>query len=453
MTASRTRWGGLIGSNQSKTGYFHVEFLDAVWWLIDPDGGRFLSKGVNTVCLAQDRIKGTDRIPYAEACLRKYKNEAAWRVAAARRLLSLGFNTLGAWSDEAVGSAGPTPLALTPIIDLGATFGARRQMQGEPCEAFPDVFDPQFAPHVRKRALELCSLRQRDQSIIGWLTDNELRWGADWRGSDELLGIFMNWPPRRPGRNAAIAMLKRRYPDFGYFNVVWRTSCRSWEDLAHVRAVSAPYSRKPIYDRDPVAETWENTVDPRRSRFFADCEAFQQEIAGIYFATTRAAIRTADPNHMVLGCRLAYVPDPQVLAQAARGSDILSFNCYDSDPVKPIRSADSVSKPLILTEFSFRGDDAALPNQFGAGPRVPKQPDRAICFQRYVERALRNPAVVGYHWFEHADQPAEGRFDGENSNYGIVTIRDEIYGDLMRAMTAVNSQAEQIHVGLAKLAA
>ena len=43
-----------------------------MFWLIDPDGGRFLSKGVNTVRFDQDEIQGTKRVPYAEACRRKY---------------------------------------------------------------------------------------------------------------------------------------------------------------------------------------------------------------------------------------------------------------------------------------------------------------------------------------------------------------------------------------------
>ena len=49
------------------------------------------------------------------------------------------------------------------------------------------------------------------------------------------------------------------------------------------------------------------------------------------------------------------------------------------------------------------------------------------------------------HWFEHADQPAEGRFDGENSNYGTVSIDDRVYGELTSAMADVNAAAEHLH--------
>ena len=59
--------------------------------------------------------------------------------------------------------------------------------------------------------------------------------------------------------------------------------------------------------------------------------------------------------------------------------------------------------------------------------------------------------MVGYHWFEHADQPAEGRFDSENSNFGTVTIKDETYVELTQAMTRVNAAAEQIHAQAVKV--
>jgi len=76
---------------------------------------------------------------------------------------------------------------------------------------------------------------------------------------------------------------------------------------------------------------------------------------------------------------------------------------------------------------------------------VATQGQRAACFRRYVIAALQKPTLVGYHWFEHADQPAEGRFDGENSNFGTVTINDDVYEELTHAMTAVNAEADDLH--------
>ncbi|MGA7311156.1 MAG: agarase, partial [Pseudolabrys sp.] len=68
----KTRWGGIADGCFQPRGYFRIVERDGVFWLIDPDGGRFLSKGVNSVQFEQDRIRNTTRIPYAEACQRKY---------------------------------------------------------------------------------------------------------------------------------------------------------------------------------------------------------------------------------------------------------------------------------------------------------------------------------------------------------------------------------------------
>ena len=41
-----TRYGGLAAERQKATGHFRVEKLGDRWWMIDPEGGRFVFKGV-----------------------------------------------------------------------------------------------------------------------------------------------------------------------------------------------------------------------------------------------------------------------------------------------------------------------------------------------------------------------------------------------------------------------
>ena len=84
----------------------------------------------------------------------------------------------------------------------------------------------------------------------------------------------------------------------------------------------------------------------------------------------------------------------------------------------------ATGKPCLIGEFSFRGADSGLPNTNGAGPVVATQGRARRLLPALRHRGAAKPTLVGYHWFEHADQPAEGRFDGENSNFGTVTIND-----------------------------
>ena len=446
----KTRWGGIADGCFQPRGYFRIVERDGVFWLIDPDGGRFLSKGVNSVQFEQDRIRNTTRIPYAEACQRKYGSKHAWRAAAAARLASWGFNTLGSWSDDAVANAGPAPLALTINLDLGMSFAWAKNdaTGGSPDQDFPDVFNPDFDRHVCDRARDLCAKRSDDQSLLGWFIDNELRWGPDWRGPDEVLMLFLALRPATPGRTAALAWLRQRYPDFTAFNSTWRTPAQSWDTLNALSRIDSPYPRSPIYQRNAREEHAANRVNQARAAFIADCDAFAALVAERYFKLTCAAIRAADPHHLVLGCRFAYVPSPGVTKAAARHTDVISLNCYDSDAGPVINSYVATGKPCLISEFSFRGADSGLPNTNGAGPLVATQAERAAAFRHYVTAALQRPTLVGYHWFEHADQPAEGRFDGENSNFGTVKIDDLVYEDLVHAMTLSNGEAEALHAAV-----
>ena len=436
----RTKWGGIADDRFRGSGFFRVDERNGVFWLVDPDGGRFLSKGVNTVRYDQDHVGKTSRVPYADTCREKYGSQHIWRGAVANRLANWKFNTLGCWSDELVASAGSSLLASAPTAALGATFRLHRRD-----EIFPDVFDPAFLAHIRESAKDQCTKRRNEAGLLGTFIDNELYWSPDWRGADELLTLFLNLPSHRPGRVAAIARLQEHYRDFSQFNAVWRSPARSWEELGTISHVEAPFFRMPPGGLNDALEAKANLANPARAAFSADCDVFVTVVADQYFELSVSAIRATDPNHLVIGSRFGYQPQSSVIAAAGRYLDVISFNVYDFDASPVIDAYAASGKPCLISEFSFRGDDSGLPNTRGAGPRVASQIERAQCFERYVTAALKKPAVVGYHWFEHADQPAEGRFNGENSNFGAVTIEDEVYTALTETMTSVNAAAEQIH--------
>ena len=446
FAVERTSWGGIVDDGLRGSGFFRVIERNGVFWFVDPEGGRFLSKGVNTVRFDQDRIGQTDRVPYADACRAKYGSTHIWRAAAADRLASWKFNTLGCWSDELVASAGSQLLAIAPTTALGASFRMHRRDQ-----IFPDVFDPGFSAHIRESANKHCTHRRHEPGLLGSFIDNELYWSPDWRGADELLTLFLNLPSHRPGRVAAITRLQAHYREFSQFNTVWRTPARSWEQLGRIEHIDAPYFRMPPGGLNDAFETRANLANPAREAFSADCDAFVAVVADKYFELCVSAIKIADPNHLVIGSRFGYQPQASVIAAAGRHLDVISFNCYDFDAGPVIDAYAASGKPCLISEFSFRSDDAGLPNTRGAGPRVATQIERAQAFERYVTAALRKPNVVGYHWFEHADQPAQGRFDGENSNFGTVTIEDNVYDELTTTMTKVNAAAERIHAAAASV--
>jgi agarase len=200
--------------------------------------------------------------------------------------------------------------------------------------------------------------------------------------------------------------LQEHYQDFSQFNAVWRTAARSWEEFGRLGHVEAPYFRKPPGGSNDALETEANLADPARTAFFADCDAFVAVVADQYFELSVAAIKAADPNHLVIGSRFGYQPHSGVIAAAGRYLDVISFNCYDFDATIIIDAYALTGKPCLISGFPFAVTIPACPIQ-AAADRGGEPDQRARCFERYVSAALRKPAVVGYHWFEHADQPAE----------------------------------------------
>jgi hypothetical protein len=65
---------------------------------------------------------------------------------------------------------------------------------------------------------------------------------------------------------------------------------------------------------------------------------------------------------------------------------------------------------------------------------VDNQAERADAYKTYVEAALRDPRIVGCHWYKYVDEPTVGRsFDGENYQIGFVDIVDTPYPEIIAA--------------------
>jgi hypothetical protein len=410
----RDPYGGWNRLQFQSTGFFHVSERDGVWWLVTPQGHAFLSKGVNNVSFRADNVPALGYSPYQRAVQAKYGSQEAWAKAVVNRLRGWGFNTLGSWSSP---STYRCNMPYTVNLNLATHVGADWQRG-----AVGDFFAEDFEQRMEATCQQLCGPRSSDPWLLGYFTDNELRWGADWRGNASLLEEYLRFPEGAAGRKAVLEFLKQRYSTVASLNQAWGTKITRWEELAGREQTDREAAR-------------------------TDQAAWQEAVARRYFAVCKNAIRKADPNHLILGCRFAgQAPDP-VLRGLRDYVDVVSFNNYG--PTAPVKTLQNIhrltGRPVMLTEFSFKAMDSGLPNTRGAGRPVATQQDRADGFTRYVHGLIDLPFMVGFHWFEHADEPKEGRFDGENSNYGLVTIEDRPWDILTERMTQVNASLETRH--------
>jgi hypothetical protein len=382
MAADYDTYGGWTRLHGKKTGFFHAEQIEGRWWLVTPEGNVFFSKGVDHVNYAPE----ADSSPPAPSDL------AAWAKMAAGQLHRWNFNTAGAWSAAEMYNTG---LAYTPIVNIAAAVARDVWLKG----LVVDYFSPRFRSAADRAAKAVCAPHSRDPRLLGYFTDNELRWGSDWRGKESLLEAYLKMPAASPGHARAAAFLRER---------------------GHAAA---------------------SVTDDDRA-------AFLELVAAEYARVSRDAIRRHDPNHLVLGCRFAGYAGDAVMRGVGPYFDVISFHSYaPSAPIDRLKLIHQLTgKPTMVTEFSFKAMDSGLPNTKGAAKPVATQEDRAKGFAGYVEALAALPSCVGFHWFEYRDEPAEGRrLDGENSNYGVVKIDFTPWDVLTSRMTEVNARIESVH--------
>lgn len=396
----------------AQEGFFHVENSDGIWWLINPQDQRTLSIGVDHISYRGDRLKGGGPSPYLVAVQKQYPSQMAWDLEALARLERWDFNTIGAWSDPQLWNY-HVPYVM--ILNIAAHAGANWQ-KGRPV----DVYSPQFPQVAREIADQAGIPRTNDRDLIGYFSDNELRWGADWRGRQSMLEMYLAMPQSAPGHLQAVRFLRVRYND-------------NLPALARAWGIHRPK------DFDYLRQAG------RTAAYRADAAAFLGQVAARYFQVCANAIHQADPNHLYLGARFS-LPLPRPVAEAARIADVVSVNIYARDPRPQVRRLYRLTgKPILVTEFAFRAQDSGLPNTQGAGPKVPNQAARGAAYRQFVTALESLPEAIGYHWFEWADEPAAGRFDGENSNYGLVNIHDQPYRIFLQAVRQTNAAAITIH--------
>ncbi len=414
-------------------GFFTVGQDEGRWWLFDPDGERFFSTGVNVLNSSGYFAPDLGYSPYERNILELYGSHEAWGDVAFERLMSWNFNTVGAWSSFSLFEHRmpyTLNLALSPADWQHGTV--------------PDLFSDDFYDQVASEMASKVVPRAADPNLIGYFLNNELRWGTDWRGITDLFAEYFAFESGSPGKTALVQFLRDRYgDDVAAFNAAWGFSIASFDEL-HAMTDISPYSFEEVQK--------------------ADREAFSGMVAEHYFSYCHDAIRSADPNHLILGCRfVSWITPLQVLQASAAYVDVLSVNHYLpwpfyrgiisilaagfswTDPSNMLaRFYEVTQKPILISEFSIRAMDSGLPNSYPYNwffETMETQAERADWFEEYARATFRSGYVVGYHWFSYMDEPQEGRFDGENSNFGLVDNDDVPWSELVDRMTVVNADA------------
>ncbi|MBE2287219.1 MAG: hypothetical protein IAE77_27440 [Prosthecobacter sp.] len=381
-----TRFGGLSDDRQKATGFFRVEKIGERWWMIDPEGGRFIFSGV---CSLKPETKLAAKEPFEQL----FGSKDAWTANTLDLLRAHGFNGGGGFSDHETLRAATQPLPYTVTLGLMSGFG--RKIGVTHSEAghtgFADdvipVFEPGFAAFCAEECQKKLSVMKDDPWLVGVFSDNEL-------------------PIKRD-------MLDRMLKRGG------ATQAAAEAFMAGKGAV---------------------TDDLRRE--------FVQRVFDDYFRITTQAIRSVLPRHLCLGSRFHGPAKTAsgVWKAAGRWCDAISMNYYDhwSPQKEHLRQWHEWSgKPCLITEFYVKGMDSGMGNTSGAGWVVRTQADRGWFYQNFTLALLESKTCIGWHWFKYMDNdPSNTKTDASNrdSNKGILNARYEPYAPLLEAMRELNSR-------------
>ncbi len=375
------------------------------WFAAPPDGRPFYSMGVDVV-RPDDTSPAKDSPVYRGGA--KRGGLAAWAAFTADRLKGAGFNTIGAWSDPAMERQ-----ALPYCVALTLGVGAPHRLM--------DLWDPRYAARMMEAArTQVGTARPKDPLLIGYFLDNELPWygAAGWpTAGGSLLETYLGLADDAPGRRVAGEFLAARAGDSAYLSI--RNHKGDWE--------------RQLAEEPEIAE------------------AFAGKAAARFMTLAVRAVRAVDTRHLILGVRFAGDAPAAVIHAVGEASDAISVDYYIKsgrpEPMDVDRLYLLTGKPVLVTEFSWRAvqNRSGDRNLKGADVTVATQADRARRYTRSVERLAALPEVIGFHWFQYFDQPPGGRFDGEDSNYGIVDLEDEPYEPLWSAMRDMNGRVAALH--------
>ncbi|WP_052339562.1 beta-galactosidase [Gorillibacterium massiliense] len=431
------RYGGWKGAAFASTGYFRTVFDGSSWWFVDPDGYGLFSTGMDCVGPFDTmKVAGMehllpplpDRIgpvrdawtpqgfSYSVANLIRVYGDSwreRWEALTEGRLKVWGTNTIANWSDSSFIRSSSLPYVYP--------------MEGFPetketiFRDFPDVFSPEYEENAKSFASGLLPF-QDEPRLVGYFMRNEPHWA--FVDSLNLTELLLAHPSPLHSKLQFVRWLEEKYETIIHLNEAWGSSFHRFEELAESNAHAEPESgvRK------------------------ADYDAFDRVLIRRYVEVPARACKAVDPHHLNLGMRYAWVSSDAIL-EGCEAFDVFSINCYRFEPDRELieRIGKRLNRPVMIGEFHFGAADSGLP-AYGI-KAVATQEERGQAYRYYIERAAAIPELIGAHYFQLSDQPALGRFDGENYQIGAVDVCQRPYEPFIEQMKLAHGRIYAIRTG------
>lgn len=336
-----------------------------------------------------------------------------WMDTARRRLTSWGMNTLGAGSD--LSNLNRIDMPAVYALDTNA-FPVRLSTPNAYWTTMPDVFTSNFVPWIQARFTTALRYIKTDPRLMGVYVDGEHVWGmrnGSLRDRYELPLAALKSPITQPAKGAFVSRLTAKYGTIAALNTRWGTSFASWDALKNATPT---------------------LTDPQVEAAQLDLSNFLLDFAKAYYYRVKVALKAVAPDLLYLGARdcYAWAPD-EVFKGAGYYVDVISIDHYDDADHTPWDYFQTLTKPVMIAEFSFNGRDFnAFPNLTLPGCERENQTARALAARQYLDKALATKNIIGAHWYRYLDLPTAGKSEhDQNFSFGLVDVTDKPYAAMV----------------------
>ena len=363
------------------------------WWLLDPQGAPVFLRGIHEVRATSGQSEG------------------ALPVDTAARLRGWGFNALGCAGENALRDDGLPFLASAELCDAGQVIVASGLR-------LPDVFDPQWPQQAAARAVQVCGPQSQCRELIGWITDDRLEWAS----------------PSAAGRPSLLQLCLSLEPNFAAYHAAWEFV------LAHhggrIELVAQAWNAA-LANKEVVRELTRAEEGLGTRGYLRDDARWTREFARRYFTTTATAVRHADRNHLVFGCRVRRAAAAAVMMESVYPAiDVTLAHWTELPPVSP-----NPSHPLLADGVNWTAEDFLDLSAYRWSRRLTVFEHMMRKARVTLDRLARHPTVVGYMWGRWQDEP------GEQPPFasGVVHVNGTEAREHTELLAQFNQRAENLH--------
>jgi hypothetical protein len=416
------------------SGFYRVEQVDNVWWLIDPEGLLTWSIGVQSIGNILWENPALSKI-----IEEKYGgNQSYYMEDQIPRLRKWNFTTGGSWSGPAfyelnkrIISNGKIPfpsfhfIGFTTVGDQAFSLRNREGIVNDLGEhAMVDPFNPLWQKQAEEKARKIIEMYKGISWLVGYFVDNEINFRS-----------LTNYLHSEYCREELVKWLVGRFNhDIAKLNNAWSDDQKKYT-YSKFQEISDE-----IPDQDPTEACEE------------DLCKFVRHLMKTYIDFTVNTIRKYDKDHLIISNRFALGNKTKAMQRVDDFIDLFgrydivctnlyaeSGGSYSPDQMALLQYLyEKTNRPILIGEWSFHANESNIPLDVWGGKIVNTMKERGEAYNRSMISWSYLPYMVGAHFYKWGNGYGPvGRYRGRNA--GLVNDQNEPYQPFIDMVTETNN--------------